>query len=64
MNDAGSWLDDGLIRRVQCSLREKVLCAEKPIAAHQGFHNYNRLEHWTKSGRQYPGEELSNCEKY
>lgn len=50
MNHAGSWLDDGLIRRVQISLREKVLCPEKPIAAHQGFHYYNKLEQWTTRG--------------
>ena len=45
MDDLGT-LDDGLIRHIMRSVRGKALCPETPIAAHQGFHNYNRLEPW------------------
>jgi hypothetical protein len=45
MDDVGI-LDDGLIRRVMRSINGKAICADPPIAIHQGFHYYNRLEPW------------------
>lgn len=50
LDHAGSILDDGLIRRVQYSLREKAFCPEIPVAVHQGFHYYNKLEPWITHG--------------
>jgi len=38
------FLDDGLIRKVQRSIKGRVLCAEPSVAVHQGFRYYNRLE--------------------
>jgi hypothetical protein len=37
-------LDDGLIRKIQRSVEGSVVCAEPPVAHHQGFHYYNRME--------------------
>jgi hypothetical protein len=45
MDDLGI-LDDGLIRRVMRSVGGKAICADPPIAAHQGFHYYDKLEPW------------------
>lgn len=45
------FLDDGLIRKVQRTRGGKVLCAEPPVAAHQGFRYYNRLPEYINSGK-------------
>lgn len=47
-------LDDGLIRKVQRSVKGKVLCADPPVAFHQGFNYYNRLDLYMNPGRTLP----------
>ena len=49
MEDAGV-LDDGLIRRVMQSVSGKAKCAEPAIAAHQGFHYYNKFAEYKTFG--------------
>lgn len=43
-------LDDGLIRKVQRTVKGKVLCAVPPIAFHQGFHYYQKFSEYKIEG--------------
>jgi len=43
-------LDDGLIRKVQRSIGGKVLCIDPPVAFHQGFRYYGKLDPWVNRG--------------
>lgn len=48
--EEASDLDDGLIRHVHRSTGLPLAFPDKPIAAHQGFHAYNKYSNWMNKG--------------
>ncbi len=44
-------LDDGMIRKILKSVNGKAMCAVPPVAHHQGFRFYNRMDGFVNHGK-------------